>query len=96
MATLNTYMKMNNPNEAQDFWSNIYELGKTLAPWGTVGWVAHQLINKVFKYFSDSRDAELQALVKKETEAIEKKWMDKFDTLERKLDHVTQMILDKK
>lgn len=57
-------MKMN--NQPFDFWPNIFELGKVLAPWGTVGVVMYNAINKLFKYFSDSRDAELRGIVEEE------------------------------
>ena len=92
MVTLKTNMKMNNPN---DFWTNIYDLGKVLAPWATVGVVCHQLINKVFRYFSDSRDAELREIVKVENEKIEKKWMEKASILEQKIDNLTRIVLEK-
>lgn len=56
------------PNSSPDFWANIFDLGKTLAPWGTVGVVLWNAINKTFKYFSDSRDAELREIVKREVQ----------------------------
>jgi hypothetical protein len=78
MATSNINMKMTNQN---DFWTNLYDLGKTLAPWGVVGWTLHQAINKVFKYFSDSRDAELRKLISNEVDP-------RFDRLEDKIDKI--------
>lgn len=85
MAILKIDMKMTNPNEAHDFWANIYDLGKVLAPWATVGVVCHQLINKVFRYFSDSRDAELREIVKREVQP-------KLDELNDKMDKIQQSI----
>lgn len=89
-------MKMNSPTETNDFWSNIYNLGKVMAPWGTVGYICHQLINRVFKYFSDSRDAELKAIVKVETDLLERKWMEKVESVERKIDNLTKLIIERK
>jgi len=85
MAILKINMKMTKPSDANDFWANIYELGKTLAPWATVGVVCHQLINKVFKYFSDSRDAELREIVRKEVQP-------KLDEMGKKIDHLSEVI----
>lgn len=82
-------MKMTNPNDANDFWANIYDLGKVLAPWATVGVVCHQLINKVFKYFSDSRDAELREIVRKEVQP-------KLDEMSKKIDHLSELIFELK
>lgn len=89
MGTLKINMKMNNPNEVNDFWTNIYSLGKVLAPWATVGVVCHQLINKVFKYFSDSRDAELREIVRKEVQP-------KLDEMSKKIDHLSELIFELK
>lgn len=85
MDTLNNTMKMPNPSDTQSFWENIYSLGKVLAPWGTVGWVCHQIINKIFKYFSDSRDAELRAIAKAEIEP-------KLEVLEAKIDKIARAV----
>lgn len=85
MVILKTDMKMTNPNDANDFWANIYDLGKVLAPWGTVGWICHQAINRIFKYFSDSRDAELREIVRKEVQP-------KLDELATKIDHLSNVI----
>lgn len=85
MATLIYKMKMNSPNDANDFWANIYEVGKVLAPWATVGVVCVQLINKVFKYFSDSRDAELREIVRKEVQP-------KLDAMSDKIDRLSDVI----
>lgn len=87
---------MNSPNEVNDFWTNIYDLGKVVAPWGTVGYTLHLIINKVFRYFSDSRDRELQAIVKKETDLLERKWAERAEHLEQKIDNLTRIILEKK
>lgn len=73
-------MKMTNPQEP-DFWANIFDLGKVIAPWATVGWGIHQAINKIFKYFSDSRDAELRKLISTEVDP-------RFDRLEEKIDKI--------
>lgn len=64
MIILNKHMRMNNPNELS-FWQNVAEVGKVITPWLSGAWVFHQAINKVFKYFSDSRDAELRNIVDK-------------------------------
>lgn len=96
MGILKIQMKMNNPNEVNDFWTNIYDLGKVVTPWATVGVVCHQIINKVFRYFSDSRDRELAAIVKRETDRIDLEWQNKFRHLEEKLDNLTRIILEKK
>lgn len=89
MDTIKIKMKMTNPTDTHDFWDNIYALGKVLAPWGTVGWVCHKLINSVFKYFSDRRDEQLRALIKKETQP-------QLDELSEKLDHLGNMIFELK
>ncbi len=89
-------MKMNNPNEVNDFWTNVLEFGKVAAPWATVGVGIHTITNKVFKYFSDSRDRELQAIVKLETDKLERKWMERAEHLEAKIDNLTRIILEKK
>lgn len=72
-------------NQPFDFWTNIFELGKVLAPWGTVGVVMYNAINKLFKYFSDSRDAELREIVKAEMQP-------KLDDLTKKIDKLTDMV----
>jgi hypothetical protein len=95
MAILKINMKMTNPTDPQTFWENIYNFGKVIAPWGTVGWVSHQLINKVFKYFSDSRDAELRIIVKRETDLVDERWQRKFTELESKIDNLTRVILER-
>lgn len=89
MGTLKNNMKMNNPQDVHDFWSNIFDLGKVLAPWGTVGVVLWNAINKTFKYFSDSRDAELREIVRKEVQP-------KLDELSQKIDHLSNVIFDLK
>lgn len=89
-------MKMNSPHEVNDFWTNVFEFGKVLAPWATVGVGIHTITNKVFKYFSDSRDRELQAIVKRETDRIDGEWQQKFRHIEEKLDNLTRIILEKK
>lgn len=83
-------MKMTNSPEAKDFWTNIYDLGKVLAPWATVGVVCHQLINKIFKYFSDSREAELRELIKKEVQPKLDELNDKLDAIQKQLWKLTQ------
>ena len=80
-----TNMKMNNPNEVTTIWDNIYQLGKVVAPWGTVGYTLHLIINKVFRYFSDSRDAELRKLIEKEVQP-------KLDELNDKMDKIQKSI----
>jgi hypothetical protein len=87
MAFLNTDMKMTNPNENLTFWDNMFALGKVLAPWLTVGWGFHILVNKVFKYFSDSRDAELREIVRKEVQP-------KLDEMSKKIDHLSGLIFE--
>ena len=77
------------PNSNPDFWVNIFDLGKTLAPWGTVGVVLWNAINKTFKYFSDSRDAELREIVKREVQP-------KLDELAKKIDHLSDVIFELK
>lgn len=89
MVILKTNMKMTNPNDANDFWANIYDLGKLLAPWATVGVVCHQMINKIFKYFSDSRDAELKGIVRREVQP-------KLDEMSKKIDHLSELIFELK
>ena len=80
---------MTDPNTHPDFWVNIFDLGKTLAPWGTVGVVLWNAINKIFKYFSDSRDAELKEIVKREVQP-------KLDELSKKIDHLSDVIFELK
>ena len=85
MDTSTTAMKMSNPGDVNDFWTNVFELGKVIAPWGTVGVVMYNAINKLFKYFSDSRDAELREIVKTEMQP-------KLDDMSRKIDHLSDLI----
>jgi hypothetical protein len=80
---------MNNLPESRDFWANLYDLGKVIAPWATVGVVCWNIVNKFFKYFSDSRDAELRDIVKREVQP-------KIDEVSRKLDHLSNIIFELK
>ena len=88
MVILNKNMKMSSPNE-QTFWDNIYALGKLIAPWATVGVVCNKLINTLFKYYSDKRDAELREIVRKEVQP-------KLDALEEKVDRLSGLIFELK
>jgi len=88
MDTLKIHMKMNNPNDA-NFWLNLKDLAQTIVPWLSAGWVFHQAINKIFKYFSDSRDAELREIVRKEVQP-------KLDDMSRKIDHLSDLIFELK
>ena len=89
MATLNRTMKMTNPSN--DFWLNVKEIAQTIVPWLSAGWVFHQAINKIFKYFSDSRDAELRELIKKEVKP-------ELDELKQQLENIQKTLwkLDQK
>lgn len=89
MDTLKLNTPMPNLNETHTFWENIYDLGKVLAPWATVGVVCHQLINKVFKYFSDSRDAELREIVKQEVKPELERLENKIDKLSRAIERIS-------
>jgi len=92
MATLKTNMKMTDPNSHPDFWVNIFDLGKTLAPWGTIGVVLWNAINKVFKYFSDSRDAELREIVKKEVKPQLDEMSAKIEALSKNIWSLEQLL----
>ena len=85
-------MKMTNPSDSNDFWSQVFDFGKILAPWLSVGWVFHQAINKIFKYFSDSRDAELKAIVKAEMTPELEKVNIKVGSIEEKIDNIQKSI----
>lgn len=85
MAYSTHRMKMIEPNSSPDFWANILDLGKTLAPWSTIGVVLWNAINKTFKYFSDSRDAELRDIVKKEVKP-------QLDELTKKIEELSKNI----
>ena len=85
-------MKMTNPNDASDFWDQVFSFGKVVAPWATVGWGLHQLINKVFKYFSDGRDAELRAIVKAEMKPELERVNQKVDEMDNKLDAIQKSL----
>ena len=76
---------MNNPNEVNDFWLNAKDLLQTIIPWLVSGWGVNKGINALFKYFSDSRDAELRKLIEKEVQP-------KFDELNDKMDKLQKSI----
>lgn len=92
MGILNHKMKMTNPPDSNYFWDQIFSFGKILAPWLSVGWILHQAINKIFKYFSDSRDAELRSIVQSEMKPELVKVNEKVDDMNDKIDKIQKSI----
>lgn len=81
MTTLKIDMKMNNPNEDVAFWQNVLNTFSVISPWAAGAWGFHKVVNAVFKYFSDSRDAELRKLISNEVNP-------RFDRLDEKIDKI--------
>lgn len=92
MVTITEKMKMVNPNDSSDFWTQALSFGKVFAPWASIGWIMHQGINKIFKYFSDSRDAELREIVKTEMKPRLDEVNNKIDHMDEKMDTIQRTI----
>ena len=81
MVILNTNMKMTNPQNDVEFWENVLNTFRVVSPWAAGAFGFHKVVNAVFKYFSDGRDAELRKLISTEVDP-------RFDRLEEKIDKI--------
>lgn len=92
MVTLNNSMKMNDPNTTPDFWANVVEVAKYIAPWSFATISTWKIINTVFKYFSDSRDAELREIVNKEVKPKMDEMSAKIEALSKNIWSLEQLL----
>jgi len=89
MATLKINMKMTNPSNDVDFWENVLNTFRVVSPWAAGAYGFHVMVNKIFKYFSDGRDAELRVIVQREVQP-------KLDEMGKKIDHLSDLIFELK
>lgn len=80
---------MTNPSNDAAFWENVLNTFRVVSPWAAGAYGFHILVNRVFKYFSDSRDAELREIVKREVQP-------KLDDMMNKIDHLSNLIFELK